>query len=291
MKHRRMWEAELLGGDADIDYATGEGGVFEAGGHRLGGASGVDDHVGELTVRDGFEFGEVRAIGLWLDGVADAEVFPAEGEAALDHVHHDHVEVHEFQELQAGEADRSRADDEDGFTGLRVAALDGVVADGEGLDEGELVVGKVVSGVEFPGRANPGIAQAAVGVDAEDLHAGAAVRRALAAGGGVRVVDVGLQRALVAGLHVRHVRADREHFEAEFMAGDARVGKERHLSEVAREIGPADAHAMSADEGLARARSGWLGKLDDVDFLRLGELDRFHRISCFQAALRGGPGS
>ncbi len=50
---------------------------------------------------------------------------------------------------RAGEADGAGADDHDGFSGLWVAALYGVVADGEGLDEGEFVVGKIVSGMQL----------------------------------------------------------------------------------------------------------------------------------------------
>lgn len=117
------------------------------------------------------------AVHVELNAVFDAEVFGAEVEAALDHVHDDDVDIgHEFEEFETREADGAGSDDEDGFAGLRVAALDGVVADGEGLDEGEFVVGKIVADVEFVGGDGPiGFAQSARAVDSDDLDAGAAV--------------------------------------------------------------------------------------------------------------------
>ena len=75
------------------------------------------------------------------DRVLDAEVFAAEIQAALDHVHDDGFHIHQLEELKAGEADRAGADDQHGFARLRVGALDGVVADGEGFDQRELVIG------------------------------------------------------------------------------------------------------------------------------------------------------
>ncbi len=38
-------ELKIRGGDADVDDATGERGVFEASGHGTRRAGGVDDHI------------------------------------------------------------------------------------------------------------------------------------------------------------------------------------------------------------------------------------------------------
>ena len=113
-------------------------------------------------------------------------------------------------------------------------------------------------------------------MNAEDLHAGAAVGGAFEAGRRGGIVDVGFERALVAGLHVRDAFTGRQHLESEFVTGDARIGKERHLAEIAGEIGPADAHAVGADQRLAGAGRGRFGEIDDVDLFGAGELDGFH---------------
>ena len=177
MENGRVGEGEIGSGDTNIDDTSGEGGKLKAGGHRARRAGGVDDDIGELAMGDLFELGEMRAVGFGEDAGFDAEIISAEIEAALHHVHHDDVHaVHQFEEFQTREADGTRADDEHGFAGFGIASLHGVVADGEGLDEGELIVTKVVSGVELAGGHDEGaLAQSAVVVDADDLHARAAV--------------------------------------------------------------------------------------------------------------------
>ena len=228
VENRGVGELKIGGGDADIHHAAGEGGELETGGHGARGAGGVNDHVAEISVGEGFEIGEVRAVGFGEDAVFDAEVFRAEIQTALHHVHDDHVHAfHEFQELQASEADGAGTDDEDGFAGFRVAAMDGVVADGEGLDEGELVVGEVVAGVELAGGDDEGaFAETAVVVDTDYLDAGAAVGVALLRGRGFGIVYVGLERAFVAGFHIRHALADGDDLQPELVAGGAGVGEE-----------------------------------------------------------------
>ena len=51
--------------------------------------------------------------------------------------------------------------------------------------------------------------------------------------------------------HYRMVADDGEHFDAQFVAGDARVAEERHLAEVAAVVGAAHADAVDAHERLA----------------------------------------
>ena len=80
----------------------------------------------------------------------------------------------------------------------------------------------------------------------------AAVGEAAPAGVALLAVDVRLDRAAVARLHVRHALADREHFDAELVPGNARIAEERHLAEIAAEIGAADADAVHAHERFAR---------------------------------------
>ena len=68
------------------------------------------------------------------------------------------------------------------FAGLRVAAVDGVAADGQRLDEGELLEGQLARRVQLAGRHEEARPQAAVGVDAEHLEVLAAVAAAAPAG-------------------------------------------------------------------------------------------------------------
>lgn len=107
----------------------------------------------------------------------DAEVLGDKLKARGLQIHHDEVEVgNELEKFEAGEADGAGADDEDGVSGLGVSALNGVVSDGEGFDEGELIVGKGVAGVEFAGGNGPeALAEAAGLMDADDLQAGTTV--------------------------------------------------------------------------------------------------------------------
>ena len=74
-----------------------------------------------------------------------------------------------------------------------------------------MVVGKVVAGLELAGGDDEGaFAEAAVVVDADDLDAGAAIECTFFRSGGFGVVDVGLERAFVAGLDVGDAFADRD---------------------------------------------------------------------------------
>ena len=56
VEDRGVGKVEVVGGDADVDHATGEGGVVEAGGHGLRAAGGVDHDIGEMPVGEGLEF-------------------------------------------------------------------------------------------------------------------------------------------------------------------------------------------------------------------------------------------
>ena len=62
----------------------------------------------------------------------------AEGEPLLVHVEHGDRDAGELDELDGGQADRAGADDEHVVAGLGIAAGDGMAADGQRLDQGEL---------------------------------------------------------------------------------------------------------------------------------------------------------
>ncbi len=273
-----MREGEIESGDADVNDAGGEASELEAGGHGLVRSGGVDDDRGKVAVGHFLEFGEVGAVPVELDPVFDAEVFGTEVEAGLNHVHDDDLDAgHELEELEAREADGAGTDDEDRFAGLGIPALDGVVADSEGLDEGELVVGKRVAGMELARGDDPvGLAESSGSVDADDLDAGAAVGRSFLGGAGVGIVDVGLERAFVTGLDVGDAFTDGDHFESEFVTRGAGVGEEGKFAEVAGEVGATDAHAMGADQCLSGAWCFGIRDVNGGDFFNVGEFDGKH---------------
>ena len=82
------------------------------------------------------------------------------------------------------------------------------------------------------------------------------------------------------GLTLVDAVADGDDLDAQLVAGDARVAVERHLAEVAADVGAADADAVDADEGLAGAGGGRLGDGDGAEPAGLFELDGLHRGPC-----------
>ena len=133
-------ECEIGSGNPHIDDAAGEGGVFEAGGHRLRTAGGIDDHVRKFATGDGIQFRKVGAIRLEGYRMLDAEMLFAELKAAGNHVHHDGFHIHQFEKLQTGKPDGTRADDEHAFTRLGIPTLHGMIADCQGLHQSELII-------------------------------------------------------------------------------------------------------------------------------------------------------
>ena len=62
----------------------------------------------------------------------------------------------------------------------------------------------------------------------------------------------------------------------EFVSRNPRVTEERHLAEVTRDIGSADADAMDLDEGFAGTRAGWFVDLGGDEVFWFFEEDGFH---------------
>jgi hypothetical protein len=113
-------------------------------------------------------------------------------------------------------------------------------------------------------------------MNSQYLHTGAAVRIAFQTGAGERVVDVGFERAFVARFDVSHALADRENLQSQFVSGDARIGKKRHLAEIAREVGAANPHAVGAHQRFTGLRCGGIGAFDDLNGLWRGEFNGGH---------------
>jgi hypothetical protein len=138
-----------------------------------------------------------------------------------------------------------------------------VGADGQGLDEGELLEAERPGDVELVGRDDELVPQPALGVDAEDLKLNAAVALAAPAGDAGAAVEVRLDGAAISGLDVHDAGTNFENFDAEFVADEAGIGEEGLAAFEGVDIGTADTDTMDADEGFAGtggAGGGVVGK-------------------------------
>ena len=92
-------------------------------------------------------------------------------------------------------------------------------------------------------------------------------------------VDVRLDTAPITGPYVHHPRADRHHFDAEFVTWDPWVTEKRHLAEVAAVVGTADAHGVDANHRLAGTGRWRLRNIDKPKRLRAFEQQGLHGVS------------
>lgn len=159
-------------------------------------------------------------------------------------------------EFEHGEADGTSADDEDVVGGGDLGTIHRMTADGEGFDESDLLEVEGIAGMEFVRGQDHALAHAPVAMHAEDLQRFAAVGAAALAGVAGAAVEVRLDGATVADLKMRDAFTHGEDFNTEFMPKDARELDERHLAEVATEVGAADADGADGDEGFALLRRG-----------------------------------
>src|SRR5207247_10757 len=124
----------------------------------------------------------------------------------------------------------------------------------------------------------------AIAVDAERLMVLAAIGVAAETGIAPLAVDVGLDGAMIAGLDIGDIGADVDYFDSQLMSGNARVAEERHLAEIAAEIGAADTDAMHTHERFAAPWRRRFWNVDLAKLLRLFELDCFHVVSSYGRA-------
>lgn len=132
---------------ADEDELAAVRDVREGAVHRVQVAGGVEDGRWQLAAARRGHLGE-RALGVAgrredaaLGG--DAEGGADEVELALRDVEHRHVGALRLRELRGAEADGPRAEDERLLALSDRAAVDGVRADAQRLDERELLVGEL----------------------------------------------------------------------------------------------------------------------------------------------------
>jgi hypothetical protein len=117
--------------------------------------------------------------------------------------------------------------------------------------------------VELSGGQREQWPQTTVAVNTQGLVVFAAVGQSPLAGRTLLAVDVGLDAAAVARLHVRDTRADGHHLDPQLMPRNPRIAEEGHLAEIAAVVGATDAHRMHADDHLAGRRRFGFGCLDE----------------------------
>ena len=138
--------------------------------------------------------------------------------------------------------------------------------------------------MKFSRRNQESRPHAAVDMDSQDLQFFAAIRTAALAGEAALIVDIRLDRTAITGADVCHVRSDSEDFHSQFMSGNAGITVERHLAQVAADIGPADTDTVDPHERLAGARRRRFRDLNEFKFARLFELYRLHNHLPFELA-------
>ena len=140
--------------------------------------------------------------GIEQDCVGEIVVFAAEREPLGVHVHHRDIAAGESGEFQHGQTDGPGADDEQMLAGLGIRSVDSVAADGEGFDEGELFERELRGRVKLVGADDESLAEAAIGMDAEDLQVLAAIAASAAARETFAIVHVRFDRAAIATANI-----------------------------------------------------------------------------------------
>ena len=120
------------------------------------------------------------------------------------------------------------------------------------------------------------LAHAAVDMHPEHLEADAAIGALGPAGDAVSAVEVGLDRAEVAGAQAVGTLACFEYLDTEFVAEDTGVFEERLAAAVGVQIRSADSYAADPYKGLSFADSGGRLGLGDHQLARFLQDNRLH---------------
>src|SRR5437868_3524606 len=101
-------------------------------------------------------------------------------------------------------------------------------------------------------------------------------------------IDIWLDRTLVARANGCDIRADGDHFDAEFMAWNAGVTEERHFPEVTAQVGSAYPNPLHAHQRLVAPWGVRLINFDAAKLLRFFQLNCFHQRAQRSSRLLGG---
>jgi hypothetical protein len=134
---------------------------------------------------------------------------------------------------------------------LGLAAFDRVRPDAKRLDERELIEVKYGGTMELARRERENRPHPAVGVDAQNLYIGATVGLAPAARDAFAAIDIGFDRAAVAGFEPVRIVARLDHFDGKLVPEHPRVTEEGLAAGKRMQVGPAYADTVDAHEGVA----------------------------------------
>ncbi len=166
------------------------------------------------------------------------------------------------------EADRAGADDHDLLAGLHRPAPRRMRADGEKFGHRRLVEADALGVDEIVLRHGEPIGEAAVAVDADHVHALAAIRLAAPAGDAGAAGDIGKDRDLLADAEAARP-GDRRDLAAELVADHARIFEIGLRALENMQIGAANACPLYAHQRRAR-RGDRRRPLDEGEFARAG---------------------
>src|SRR5258708_412037 len=186
------------------------------------------------------------------------QFFATEAESPFIDVHCYHFTAGDAGRFHCPESDGAGADDEHELPGLDGGAANGVSADGQRFDKGQLIMTEVLSVDERSGWDGEVFHHAAVDVDAGHIYICAAVGFAGTTGDAFATVEVRDDGDGFAGLEAGSL-VEVDEVAGNFMAEDARVFEIGLSTFEGMEIGAADADTANFDDRLAGLRQGCVG--------------------------------
>jgi hypothetical protein len=165
-------------------------------------ARGVHHHIAKPAVSQNPDPLEIRIVACCQNRIGDAHAFADKIQTLLVDIQHDDSGGGQPGEFDDAEADGTGADNEHGLVRFRLAALNGMTADGQRFDQGQLFESKLARDMQFAGGKLEKPLQAAIAMDAESLMMFAAIGMAANAGIALLAIDVGLDGAVIAGPNI-----------------------------------------------------------------------------------------
>ena len=135
----------------------------------------------------------------------------------------------ELRKLQHAQTDGTCADDEHMIVSLWLAAIDCMAADSERLHQRQLLIRKIIGGMQLLRWQNDLRSQSAITMDTENLQGFTAIRASALTGRTGAAVQIRLHGAAIANADMGYFIRYGEDFHAEFMSENTRVLDEGHL--------------------------------------------------------------
>lgn len=260
------------------------------------GTAGVNDNVG--TVREVGKLEDVLGVLLGGDALGGVDVGSSKAlgkvELGLDNVDTDNLGgTVGAGDGGAEETDGTSTHDDNRVAGLDLGLLDDVDTDGEGLNQGTLLLGDVVGQLEAEvGRGTPVAGEGTVvGRSGGKDHVGAEVVLASEAVGAAAAGVSGLEGDAVADLEGLHLVTDLDDSAGRLMTQDHGVCDDELANgamDPVVDVGAADTSVVDGDEDIVGILEGGLGALLEGNVAGLIEDERQVLESVSWSLERGG---